>query len=73
MPVAFLLDTIAVPNLPDKYCKELTMKRIWKNYKIWVLVGMAYTGIQLYKSVKIFQRIIARKQKSRSWPACPTQ
>ena len=49
------------------------MKRIWKNYKIWILVGMAYAGIQFYKSIKIFHRITARFQKNRNCSAYPTR
>lgn len=39
------------------------MKRIWHNNKIWILIGMAYTGFYFIKGLKAFIRFGARIQK----------
>jgi hypothetical protein len=39
------------------------MKRIWYNNKIWILIGIAYTGFYFFKGLKAFIRFGSRIQK----------
>jgi len=33
------------------------MRRIWNNYKIWIIIGLAYTGFYSLKGYKILKQI----------------
>jgi hypothetical protein len=34
------------------------MRRIWNDYKIWILIGLAYLGFYSFKGYKILKQII---------------
>ena len=38
------------------------MRRIWNNYKVWIIIGLAYTGFYLYKGYKNLKKIVSSLQ-----------
>ena len=49
------------------------MRQIWKKYKVWILVGIVYTGILIYKSMRILRSFASRIQKHRNRPSFSTR
>ena len=41
-----------------------SMRRIWNDYKVWVLIGLAYTGFYLFKGYKNLKQIVSNLHKS---------
>ena len=35
------------------------MKRIWKDYKVWIIIGLAYTGFYFFKGYKILKQMVS--------------
>ena len=33
------------------------MRRIWNNYKVWIIIGLAYTGFSFFKAYKILKQM----------------
>ena len=41
------------------------MKRVWHNYKIWILIGMAYFGFYSFKGFETVVSLLSRLRKNR--------
>jgi hypothetical protein len=35
------------------------MRRIWNDYKVWILIGLAYTGYYFFKGYKTLKPILS--------------
>ena len=35
------------------------MRRIWNDYKVWILIGLAYTGFYFFKGYKILKQMVS--------------
>ena len=35
------------------------MKRIWNNYKVWIIIGLAYCGFSFFKGYKILKQMVS--------------
>ena len=35
------------------------MRRIWNDYKVWILIGFVYTGFYFFKSYKSLKQIVS--------------
>jgi len=53
-------------DLANVRCTEIAeyqnMRRIWNNYKVWILIGIAYTGFYFFKGYKNLKKIISSLQ-----------
>jgi hypothetical protein len=50
------------------------MKRIWNEYKVWIIIGLAYAGFYLFKGFKVLKRISSNRQtKLISSQSLPTE
>jgi len=34
------------------------MRRIWNHYKVWILIGLIYTGYYFFKGYKTLKQIV---------------
>jgi len=39
------------------------MRRIWNDYKVWILIGLACTGFYFFKSYKSLKQIVSGLHK----------
>jgi hypothetical protein len=37
----------------------LNMKRIWNNYKVWIIIGLAYSGFSFFKGYKVLKQMVS--------------
>jgi hypothetical protein len=51
------------------YFKDIAMRfghqsmgPIWNKYKVWILIGLAYTGFFFFKSFKALKQIVSNFQ-----------
>jgi hypothetical protein len=35
------------------------MKRLWNEYKVWIIIGLAYIGFNLFKGYKISKHMVS--------------
>jgi hypothetical protein len=42
-----------------KISAYLNMRRIWNDYKVWILIGLAYTGFYFFKGYKTLKQIVS--------------
>ena len=35
------------------------MKRLWSEYKVWIIIGLAYMGFNLFKGYKISKQMVS--------------
>jgi len=35
------------------------MKRIWNNYKVWIIIGLAYAGFTFFKGYKLLKQMVS--------------
>jgi hypothetical protein len=35
------------------------MKRLWNEYKVWIIIGLAYTGFSIFKGYKITRQMVS--------------
>ena len=37
----------------------LNMRRIWNNYKVWIIIGLAYSGFSFFKGYKVLKQMVS--------------
>ncbi len=35
------------------------MKRFWNEYKVWIIIGLAYVGFSIFKGYKISRQMVS--------------
>jgi hypothetical protein len=42
-----------------KILAYLNMRRLWNECKVWIIIGLAYTGFNFFKGYKILKQMIS--------------
>jgi hypothetical protein len=35
------------------------MRRLWNEYKVWIIIGLAYAGFYFFKGYKILKQMVS--------------
>ncbi len=42
-----------------KILAYLNMRRLWNEYKVWIIIGLAYIGFNFFKGYKILKQMLS--------------